>query len=595
MKLIKSIAISGFRSIDECKLKDLEDLSIVFGRNDAGKSNVLRALNLFFNGETNEGQRFDIERDLHVSRTGRNRMVQIWVEVNTPDRYPSLKSTFWVRKTWSSSGSPTVLYPRWVRDKQLRSARQLLNSIDYHYIPAIKSNAIFEKLLGDVYSILSEDETFRASLERFAKEVQARTTALSDSLAKNVGLTSLLAPPTDLQALFRSLDFLTGKEHEFSLLLQRGDGIKVRHIPEIMSFICSHRSSRFHVWGFEEPENSLEYANAICEAEAFRRYAAEPHTQVVITSHSPAFYNLGDGNVRRFHVSKPSDDDAASKAVAGTRVDVIAGGEDPADLMGEGALLASMAGHLRDVQAELDRQRIAIEELEEALGRRRRPVVFVEGESDRLIIEAAYKVVFPGETQPYDVFAAQGTTQMTALHSKGASLGIVGGFRLVCVLVDNDPEGRRVSPSALKKHPTQWVQNPENETWWARLAFSDDFTRLMKRLRVSEDQWTFTIEHVVASELFERAVGDGAYRHGPPHSFLTTARLWDQVRPLLDGPEGRYLSSPHHAVKVPFAQWVADNATEPRHFEQLAPILHGLRGRCLEHRARRTSPPPAMS
>ncbi|MCB0293377.1 MAG: AAA family ATPase, partial [Calditrichaeota bacterium] len=58
MQIIKSIRICNFRSIDEVKLDvSAGDLCIIVGNNDAGKSNILRALNLFFNGETDIGSR----------------------------------------------------------------------------------------------------------------------------------------------------------------------------------------------------------------------------------------------------------------------------------------------------------------------------------------------------------------------------------------------------------------------------------------------------------------------------------------------------------------------------------------------------------
>ncbi|WP_350147742.1 AAA family ATPase [Pyruvatibacter sp.] len=53
MRLIKEIEIAYFRSLYKERIRHVEDMNIFFGRNDSGKSNVVRALNLFFNGETN--------------------------------------------------------------------------------------------------------------------------------------------------------------------------------------------------------------------------------------------------------------------------------------------------------------------------------------------------------------------------------------------------------------------------------------------------------------------------------------------------------------------------------------------------------------
>lgn len=54
MLRIKRIKIRNFRSIVDLDIK-VDKMNILVGLNDVGKSNVLKALNLFFNGETEPG------------------------------------------------------------------------------------------------------------------------------------------------------------------------------------------------------------------------------------------------------------------------------------------------------------------------------------------------------------------------------------------------------------------------------------------------------------------------------------------------------------------------------------------------------------
>lgn len=68
LRLIRGIEISYFRSIYKMRLDDLAEATILFGRNDCGKSNILRALNLFFSNETNPYQALDFVRDLCHAR-----------------------------------------------------------------------------------------------------------------------------------------------------------------------------------------------------------------------------------------------------------------------------------------------------------------------------------------------------------------------------------------------------------------------------------------------------------------------------------------------------------------------------------------------
>jgi AAA15 family ATPase/GTPase len=59
---IKSVHIENFRSIGILDVT-ISPFTVFVGKNDCGKSNVLRALNLFFNGETNHRISFDFDED----------------------------------------------------------------------------------------------------------------------------------------------------------------------------------------------------------------------------------------------------------------------------------------------------------------------------------------------------------------------------------------------------------------------------------------------------------------------------------------------------------------------------------------------------
>ncbi len=46
----KSVEIKGFRGYSSKIILNVDDLTVLIGKNDAGKSSVLDALDLFFNG-----------------------------------------------------------------------------------------------------------------------------------------------------------------------------------------------------------------------------------------------------------------------------------------------------------------------------------------------------------------------------------------------------------------------------------------------------------------------------------------------------------------------------------------------------------------
>lgn len=63
--IITSIRIKNFRSIKNALIK-VKDMNIFVGLNDVGKSNVLKALNLFFNGNTDYDTPLILRKIFHV-------------------------------------------------------------------------------------------------------------------------------------------------------------------------------------------------------------------------------------------------------------------------------------------------------------------------------------------------------------------------------------------------------------------------------------------------------------------------------------------------------------------------------------------------
>ena len=65
---IEKIEIQYFRSIYRETITGLKLLNVFTGKNDAGKSNVLKALNLFFNNETDTETPFSFVDDYNFQR-----------------------------------------------------------------------------------------------------------------------------------------------------------------------------------------------------------------------------------------------------------------------------------------------------------------------------------------------------------------------------------------------------------------------------------------------------------------------------------------------------------------------------------------------
>lgn len=80
MQFIKRVQVTDFRSIAQADLHDPGDIVPVVGLNGSGKSNLLRALSLFFTGEVERGDGVDLRRDFR--EPGRKQKLRIAVELD---------------------------------------------------------------------------------------------------------------------------------------------------------------------------------------------------------------------------------------------------------------------------------------------------------------------------------------------------------------------------------------------------------------------------------------------------------------------------------------------------------------------------------
>ena len=100
---IRQVYVENFRSIHRITVP-AKPLSIFVGKNDCGKSNILRALNLFFNGVTSPGKAFVFEDDYNLFVPERAKVakeVVVRVELNIPQSY------------WETNGQVIVWEKRW--------------------------------------------------------------------------------------------------------------------------------------------------------------------------------------------------------------------------------------------------------------------------------------------------------------------------------------------------------------------------------------------------------------------------------------------------------------------------------------------------
>ena len=173
-------------------------------------------------------------------------------------------------------------------------------------------------LMGELHDVLNEshEEVLNDQGEDFISGIREVTQEITRDLEEQIGIPSTIQVPSDFRLLFSNLDFgaqLNGNTYH---LKQRGDGIKVRHIPVVLKYMSDQEKSVSvpgyvkpdTIWGFEEPENNLELRYAFQLADRFKQYSSD--IQIFLTTHSPAFYALdqtdNDG-VNTYYVDQGQD------------------------------------------------------------------------------------------------------------------------------------------------------------------------------------------------------------------------------------------------------------------------------------------------
>ncbi len=510
MRLIKKIEVNYLRSLYSATLDSIGDLNVIFGRNDSGKSNLLRALNLFFNEMIEPQRDFDFDLDMSDVRRQEARDAKgrqfIWIKItfDVPENYRgSLGDEIAVKRQWNRDGEwNQTVFPSLDSPGQQARLTRFLNDIDFTYIPAIKDLTVYADLIERMYGAAADTEAIRQATTSFVTAIGEQTNSLSRQLEALFDGPARLAPPTEMSRLFRNLDFAHGVDGH-SLLRQKGDGIKARHIPELLRYINEkEQRKRIFLWGFEEPENSLDLGAAENEAARFSQFSRRADTQIFITSHSPAFYLSGedeDTQTRRFFITKQirnEVDGTMDPSNAASRIDSWIDAE--ASMQQAGLLqLPFVIKRMKEQRETLDLVQEEAERLRQQLAELQQPTLFVEGVHDVSMFNEALARVGGGEIA---VRPLGGTPQTTdALVASVLEQGGLNPSANTIFLFDDDKAGRGAYRKLCRANPqSNPVKYLANTYAWA-LPRTQEFRRFLRRHGIPSDGAFFTAEFLYPS------------------------------------------------------------------------------------------------
>jgi hypothetical protein len=349
MKIIDRIEIHRFRSIGDESIPT-DEINIFSGLNNSGKSNILRALNLFFNFETSYDSPHTFEKDYNIAYTGQaGGAREIIVRIHfLPQGKGALQYAFSIARTFKfetegflteySSSNPEIQEEIDKGNGTItRQFTRFLNSLEFLYIPAVRDKLFVRNLFLNFEKIARDTsgQEFGDKFKEISSIIEERSGEISNEFEDFLGLPTQAALSSTKSDIFGAVQVVVqsglqirrkvrGSEKPSEIvdapvdLFSSGDGVLMSYIAYFLAHLCRKNPGKRYIWGFEEPENSLEYSKIQKLADEFntkfRKYA-----QIFITTHSPAFISmrfLNHVNFYRVYIAPNVEDDQPNKRLS---------------------------------------------------------------------------------------------------------------------------------------------------------------------------------------------------------------------------------------------------------------------------------------
>lgn len=318
------------------ELCDIGDYAPVIGVNSSGKSNVLRALNLFFNGYLDENQTVLSMSDDFSTHAPKGKKKQISVTVGIRlnrdfkvrgqrdfHKKCNIKDIIYIKRIWGLSidkgAIVDTLYFGSSPESMTEATADYATSVIAHiravrfvYVPnhtraADLIRRELEPLRSNLVSRLRSTKAYR---ESSVDELFTELTAMGDRMFGGVsdavtrGLPGIGIEP-DLPADFADLVFNVGVRATTTGDVARapefeGSGAQSLLLLHVLNLADrTHRGAGFgwvqaSIWAVEEPESFLHAGLRARFSEDLRDYAADSKRQIFVTTHQDEFVRISD-------------------------------------------------------------------------------------------------------------------------------------------------------------------------------------------------------------------------------------------------------------------------------------------------------------
>lgn len=476
--LISKIEIISFRSIERISIP-VKEINIFSGSNDIGKSNILKAINLFFNSQTDflKPLKFDDDYNM-VSRakaqrsTKMKQLIKIRIYINPPVSYKTLtgEKNLFIERQFDREGER---FERFSTDdiKKKSSIKRIINKVKFVYIPALKGEEVLQYLLSLVgeYQLITDSDilSLNDSISNKTKDLKGILNASGIEIGTNFGLPTLLSDfwqklsvntsyeqfdklDADIQGSNKKIK-LNPSQYSISLL-NRGEGIKSKYIPPLLKWLDNNDKTKEFIWGIDEPENSLEFGLSDKLARLFfNDYAIS--NQIFLTSHSLAFINPPEGIAIQPTVFKVLKDEYG--ATQWENINDLFKQQTKYNLYEELGVLLAQKEFIEEYRSVVKEK----EQLKSKVDFYNLPILIVEGKTDKWIIEKAWNSLHPNNAIPFEIYPSglyinenesEGNADQ-ARRSIELISPMINEGKIIIALFDNDREGNEQFKGLSKK------------------------------------------------------------------------------------------------------------------------------------------------
>lgn len=551
MKLISQVRIEGFRSLREVTLEGLGDFSVLAGLNNSGKSNVLRALNAFFNDEVEPGIPLRVSEDYYRPDRQKKKKKRISVavkfELPTEFRFRTgleqaeqlLGRRFELRKEWtwdeilpSFSVNGTEVAPA-NRERIL----QFLQLISFRYIPnRVLPIAIIEKehralrdvLIKRLGKKLKETEKIFDSISEVGQSLITLLSKRIEAASPGVGQVQLATPRSWADIAFAFGYRLGGVDCQVEDAAQ-GSGVQSLLMLETLYLVDQDYFQKFGwkqaaIWAVEEPESSL-HANLEAHVAAYLADVSGrsgSRLQVMATTHSDLMIQYASPV---FLIEKASLESKTSR-YPGPREAI-----DRLSKLGVSRWVHPLLHHPLD------------------------PVIIVEGKFDAVFFREALRFIrvnrTPTITYLEELVQADGVTggdsnTIDYVKAHRATIKSRNSAAKVVLVLDWD------SASKLNGVKTKFdAADPFDAVAWDPAAANP---KLNKHFR--------GYERFLSERVIEQAITDGVQiqRFENQAGYHVDQAHWDRAKPVISGIVQRSLQETDLAIARPFLEAVLRTA-----------------------------------